>query len=241
MEKHEYEILRRVEDRHWWYAGLRGMLRQEIRRSGLAAGGRLLDIGCGTGANMALLGKEFRVTGTDFAAEAIAESAKRGLSRLARASCAALPFCDASFDAAIMMDVLYHRGVPDKVGALREARRVLKPGGLLYLNVPAYEWLRSSHDRAIHTDQRFTLGEIVRLLREAGLSPTFTTYWNTLLFPAAAAVRLMRKGRAGGESDLGGDGGESRIFSGALWLERRLIRWVPMPFGLSVFAAARRE
>ncbi|MEK7794580.1 MAG: class I SAM-dependent methyltransferase, partial [Candidatus Hydrogenedentota bacterium] len=185
--------------------------------------------------------REFRVTGIDFAAEAIAESERRDLSRLARASCAALPFRDESFDTAIMMDVLYHKGVPDKVGALREARRVLKPGGSLYLNVPAYEWLRSSHDRAIHTDQRFTRGEIVRLLREAGLSPTFTTYWNTLLFPAAAAVRLMRKGRAGGESDLGGDGGESRICAGMLWIERRLIRVAPMPFGLSVFGVARRD
>jgi hypothetical protein len=124
--------------------------------------------------------------------------------------------------------------------------RVLKPGGLLVMNLPAYEFLRSEHDVAIHTKQRYTRGRLRDMLREAGLQIHSLTYRNTLLFPVAAVVRLAKKlfrpRPAEARSDLKP---LPRVLNGALtvplWVENRLIRLgVRLPFGLSVYCTATK-
>ena len=170
-------------------------------------------------------------------------SRERGLHDLLCGSVSDLPVDDVSLDGVLMMDVLYHRGVPDKVAALREAARALKPGGLLLINVPAYQWLLSSHDTAIHTDKRFTRGELRGLLSEAGLRVERITYWNTLLFFPAVLVRLLRKNAVTEtKSDLSGYGETvlTHIFQVALGMERGILKVTSLPFGLSVFAVARK-
>lgn len=231
----------RVEDRHWWYRGLRALILAAAERH-VAPGSRILDIGCGTGANLAALSPAFDVVGIDFSPDALSPCRARKLKALARADAARLPFRPCSFKAALMVDVLYHSAVDDKVGALREGGRVLSPGGVLILNVPAYEWLRSSHDEAIHTGHRFTRGEVSRLLRESGFEPVDVGYWNSLLFPAISVVRTLRRGDGSRASDLEGyrEGLVTRGLSTVLSIERTARRVVPMPFGLSVFAIARK-
>ena len=141
-----------------------------------------------------------------------------------------------------MMDLLYHRDVSDTALALAEAARVLRPDGLLLVNVPAYQWLYSSHDRAIHTGRRFTRPELVALIESAGLEPLRVTYWNAILFPAIALLRLLRRNSSRQASDLEGYGGNAiaRILGGILALERTAMRLGNLPFGLSIFAVARR-
>ncbi len=232
--------MHRVEDAHWWYRSLRALIRSNLDAH--AGIGSVLDIGCGTGANLAMLGEDFEATGVDYSPDALRNCAHRGLNRVAQANALTLPFSSSSFDIALMMDLLYHRDVPDKHAALAEGARVLRPGGVLLLNVPAYEWLRSSHDEAIQTGHRFTRGEVVSLLESTGLQVLRVTYWNAALFPAIALLRFWRRHSTHSGSDLEGyrEGVAGKFLGGVLGLERALLRYVDLPFGVSIFAVAQR-
>ena len=242
MNPQEYETMYRAEDRHWWYEGLRKMIGNALSDYGPPDGSRFLDIGCGTGANMAMLSERYDIAGIDISSQALALCRARNIQQLARGSANAIPLAAEQFDAALMMDVLYHAAVSDKAEALREAYRVLKPGGLLLLNAPAYNWLRSAHDQAIHTDTRFTRAEIESLLDTAGFETERATYWNTLLFPLAGAARLWGKLRPREGSDLESPPGKlsNSLFQAILHAERLLLRYTNLPFGLSIFAVARK-
>lgn len=241
MTPDEYRRMFQAEQRHWWYRALRALLNQQRREFGSQDVAAVLDIGCGTGANLAEFPPNVRRFGVDLVSEALRFTQSRGTADLAKGDAVSLPFADAQFDTALMLDVLYHAAVVDKVAALREARRVLRPGGVLYINVPAYQWLTSAHDRAVHTGMRFTAGQLRALFVEAGLEPLRITYWNTLLFPPIAFVRLWGKKRPA-RSDL--ESAPSAlgnvICAGVLAFERALLRVTNLPFGVSIFATARR-
>lgn len=232
----------RVEDVHWWYRALRSLIRTAWKTHAQTPSGRILDVGCGTGANLAMFNGEAVATGIDYSEAALDRCRQRGLTRLARADAGSLPFASDSFDGVLMMDVLYHRDVSNIAGALAETERVLGPGGLLLANVPAYQWLYSSHDEAIHTGHRFTRSELVFLLRSAGLEPIRATYWNTFLFPAIALLRLWRRHSSHQGSDLEGysDSPIAPLLQAILAVERAAMRIGNLPFGLSIFAIARK-
>jgi SAM-dependent methyltransferase len=104
-----------------------------------------------------------------------------------------LPFADASFDLVTSFDVLYHRAVPDEQPALCETVRVLRPGGRLLIRLPAYEFLRSKHDRAVHTRRRYTATAARMLLEAGGFAVERCSYVNSLLFPLPLAQRLLER------------------------------------------------
>ena len=241
MTPDEYGRMFQAEQRHWWYRGLRRLWIQQRNGSGFAEVSSVLDIGCGTGANLAELSPNLRRVGVDLVSEALQFTRCRGITSVAQADAVSLPFADESFDAALMLDVLYHAGVREKATALREARRVLRPGGTIYVNVPAYAWLMSAHDRAVHTGTRFTSGQLRKLLVEAELEPLRVSYWNTLLFPPIALVRLAAKKRPA-RSDLESPPSAlgNLTCGGVLAVERAVLRVMDLPFGLSVFGVARR-
>src|SRR5438445_7215665 len=170
MERAQYAIMALREERHWWYAGMRrvalAVLGQALDgRSGL----RILDAGCGTGGTTVELRRFGEVVGVDLAWEALEPAHGRGLTALARASIETLPFGDATFDVATSFEVVYHLGVANDAAALSEIRRVLKPGGLFLLRVPAHDWLRGEHDRLVHTRHRYSRAENRRKLGAAVL------------------------------------------------------------------------
>ncbi len=178
--------------------------------------------------------------GLDFMPEALRFCRRRGVDRLIAASATDLPLADESFDVALSFDVFCNKSIKDKDAPVREICRVLRPGGVAFLNLPAYQWLRSSHDVHVHTDKRFTRGETVRLVHECGLEPVHATYWNTLLFPPILATRLWRKLFPPDGSDLATMPGDTanRVFGNVLSAELALLKLVPLPFGLSVFVVA---
>lgn len=243
MKSEEYEVMFRVENRHWWYVGLRSIIFEFWDRYMDAADPRVLDVGCGTGALVHALDSRAHVMGVDYEPLAIGFCRKRGITRCAVASALALPFGAEQFDAVMSLDVLCHRSIPDNDVPLQEFHRVLKPGGSLLMNLPAYAWLYSSHDVAVHTDHRFTRREVNRLLRRNSFELLRSTYWNTFLFPAIALVRLWRKLSHPQSSDLDYGSGEAvgGILGAVLALERRILRFTALPFGLSIFTVAQKR
>ena len=161
--------------------------------------------------------------------------------RLARADAGHLPLSNEVADVALLLDVLYHSDVGDRLGVLEEVRRILRPGGLVLINVPAYQWLYSSHDVAVHTARRFTRGKINGLLREAGFEILSSSYWNSLLLPAIVALRMVRRWLPERGSDLNPDtpGWVNRLLGAVLRVERRWMAWGTLPAGLSIFVVAQ--
>ena len=246
MDPEEYASIYRLEQTHWWYVGMRriALTLLEAHLPG-KHGLMVLDAGCGTGGMMLALERYGRVFGVDFSPLALRFCQQRGLDRAFQASVTALPFPSAAFDLVTSFDVLYHLGVSDDTEALREFSRVLRPGGLLLLRLPALEWLRSAHDHAVHTRHRYTAPEVKAKVAAAGFRVLRATYGNTLLFPIAAgarlAQRLMGRGQRAASDVQETAEMANRALSGVLALEARLLRRVDLPVGLSVICLAQKR
>jgi SAM-dependent methyltransferase len=204
--------------------------------------GRVLDAGCGTGGLLAVLrglpGVE--LFGLEYDAVAAPRAAAKSGAAVARGSINALPFADASFDAVLSADVLCHAAV-DPPTALAELHRVLRPGGLLVLNMPSYQWLLSAHDHRVHNTRRTTAGALRRDLAAAGFARVRARYWNGLLLPLMVVQRKVLARNKGGEtvSDVAAFPPlVDATFHALTELERRLR--LPMPAGGSVLAIAER-
>jgi SAM-dependent methyltransferase len=244
MRPEEYATLLRVEDEHWWYRQLRRVVRWHLDR--YAPGWRdaaILDAGCGTGANLAALEGRGRRVGLDYAPEALAGARTRSLPQLVRGDATALPFADASFGAVLSMSVIYHRWVRDPGAALAEIARVLAPGGVLLVDVPAYRSLYSSHDDAVMTARRFTAGELRALVERSGFEVLRVTHWMTLLFPAvwlARKLAFFAKGRDFESTEPTAAGGRNGALDALMRVEAALWKQAPLPFGVSIHCVARR-
>jgi SAM-dependent methyltransferase len=232
-----------VEDRHWWYVGVR----REVERSLEAVRPRgtdrlrILDAGCGTGGLLANLATPAWKVGVEISSQGVRLSRSRGLAHLVQGSVSALPFADRSFDAVVSIDVLCHSRVEERQ-ALEEAARVLRPGGILLAQVPAFDFLRGEHDAAVWTKRRYRRSEVSRLVSESGLALRRCRYRNALLFPAAAIVRLFHRRKISRDRARSDVRRVPRIvnalLSGVLAIERRFRG--SFPFGLSVFCVAER-
>lgn len=198
MQEHEYETMYQAEDRHWWYVGLRTVMFKLLDlprhpQSQALKQMRILDAGCGTGGTLNRLRAYPCAVGFDYSPIALSFCHKRGLNNVRPGSIGAIPFPDCEFDLAVSLDVMCDAGTPPESVILAELYRVLKPGGRLYLNLPAYSWLRGEHDLAAGVVRRYTAASLTALLRQAGFAVARLTYWNTLLFPLVLAVRLSSR------------------------------------------------
>jgi SAM-dependent methyltransferase len=199
MEPGEYALMDAVEDHMWWYRALRRRLLDAL----VGVHGTVLDAGCGTGGLLARLGSarpDLQLVGVEWADPACRRAAAKSGASLVRGTVNALPFRDACFDAAVSADVLCHRAV-EPARALAELRRVLRPGGRLVINMPAYMWLASTHDRRVHNARRHTAGQLRSLLLAAGFHRLRVGYWNSLLLPLMIAQRKLLV-RGAGASDV---------------------------------------
>ena len=242
MDKEQYELLYRLEETHWWYLGMRRMVDSLLMRYlDRSRPIRILDAGCGTGGMVRHLRRYGEVVGLDLSRDALDLCSRRGLPHLCQGSVETLPFSDSSFGLVTSFDVLYHQCVVDDRRAIAELFRVLEPGGLLLLRVPAYDWLRGAHDVAVHTRHRYSRRELAAKLRGAGFQLRKLTYANTLLFPIAAAKRLVEGTERPWRLDLELPPPPiNRALLGILSMESRLMRRVSFPWGLSLVAVAVR-
>ena len=196
MELEEFKIMYEAEDTHWWYRGLRGVMFSllGLNRPGTRKW-KILDAGCGTGGTLQALSNAgfANLEGFDLNPPAVEFCHERGLLFVRQGSITGIPFADNSFDAVVSNDVLNDAGTSNEITALSEMYRVLKPGGRVFLNLPAFNFLRSEHDRATDVTRRYTKGEISLKLREAGFRVKRVTYWNMFLFPVVVLVRIVRR------------------------------------------------
>jgi SAM-dependent methyltransferase len=186
----DYELqTHQAEDRHWWYRGRRTVLEGVIADLDLPPSARILDAGCGSGRNMIELRRHGTVTGVELSEASVEIARGRGAGEVVAGSVLEMPFPDASFDFAVSLDVVEH--LEDDLGALRELRRVIAPGGRLLLTVPAYQWLWSGHDEINHHHRRYTRRSLKRVAEAAGWKQARTTYFNSLLLPVAIVLRVL--------------------------------------------------
>jgi len=242
VERIEYERLAAVEERMWWFRALHDNLIAALAGAAAAPRRTVLDAGCGTGGLLLRLARalpDATLIGLDIDSGAAAVARGKSARPVCVGSVAALPFADASFDAILSADVLCHRAVDEKA-ALQQFHRCLGAGGLLVLNLPAYRWMLSRHDIAVHNARRYTRKSVAALLRAADFRPVYTGYWNTVLFPLMLATRKLLPARPGEDSDVKlYPAPVEALCRAATALERGLMRCgVRLPFGGSVVAVA---
>jgi len=188
----EYELqTHRAEDRHWWYQGRRRVLERVLERLGLPEHSRILDAGCGSGRNMVELARYGVVTGVELSGTSVALARERGAGEVLEGSVMNMPFDEGAFDLTVSLDVIEH--LQDDVGALRELRRVTKPGGALLVTVPAYQWLWSGHDVINHHHRRYSRRTLLAAAESGGWRLESSTHFNSLLLPVAILLRALER------------------------------------------------
>jgi SAM-dependent methyltransferase len=233
MEADEYARMDAVEDAMWWYRALHTRLLASL--SGLT--GPILDAGCGTGGFLARLPPSREAFGLEWNAQAAAMAGAKSGRPITRGSINALPFATGSIGAVIAADVLCHAAVKPAT-ALAEVRRVLRPGGKLIVNMPAFRALMSAHDAQVHNVRRMSAGETRDMLEQAGFRAVSVRYWNGLLLPLMIVQRKILA-RSSSRSDVAAfPPWLDRMFHAMTELERRLP--FPLPAGGSVLAIAER-
>ncbi|MFL6856805.1 MAG: class I SAM-dependent methyltransferase [Allosphingosinicella sp.] len=239
MERVVYDRMAQYADRHWWYRARREVLADLIaRRIRPPAGARILEIGCGTGPNLDMLARFGTVDAVEIdpAARAVAsQRLGRPVYDAPLPGLAGIP--EGAYDLVAILDVLEHVEA-DREALVAIAAR-LKPGGRILIAVPAHPWMWSAHDVVNHHQRRYTKTTLARVVAEAGLKLGFMGYFNSILFPLAAAARLA--GRMVRDEDSGDalpSAPVNFLFERLFRLERYAIGRLPFPPGVSIAAIA---
>jgi SAM-dependent methyltransferase len=247
MDPREYRQHFALEETHWWFRGRRSLAQRLLASClGRPAGIRILDAGCGTGANLLALAGSGEAFGCDISEDALRFCRQRGIKKIARADAARLPYKSGSFDLVTLFDVLYHKAVASDVAVLEEVRRVLRPGGSCLITDSALPILHGPHDEALGARERYTRRTLKKRVERAGLQVVRATYFYLFPFPAIFLVRqvqkLRRRARSAPLSDLA---------PVATWLNSvlaRVMTWeaamavrMSLPVGSSVVFLAQKK
>ena len=245
--EHLLRATARAEARHFWFRGLRAFSTPLLRRAlGGRRDARLLDCGCGTGANLDLLARFGRAYGFDLSAVGLRLGREAGRMRLARATVTAAPFPSASFDLVSSFDVLYSLEDGDERSAISEMYRLLRPGGYALVNVAAMEVLRGDHSVLSRELRRYSRADLRRRLEAAGFVVERITYTNATLFlPMAVGRALQRRRGLKGEGETEQEitvppAPLNALLTAAVTVESLWLRWFDEPFGSSLLCLARK-
>jgi SAM-dependent methyltransferase len=244
MDHDLYPLMAQVEDTHWWFSSRRAIVATVLSRLGLSPSARILEPGCGTGGNFAMLARFGEVYATDSDLEACKFAGARKIAVVEQGHLPdRIPFEDVTFDLVVMTDVLEHL-VRDRE-ALTALGLRLKPGGWVLATVPALPWLWSEHDDAHHHQRRYMASDLRALFERAGYTVVLLNYYNFLLFPLIAAARLMgrlRQSTPQREHDLRVHSGlVNSVLRTVFSSERFAIGHLAVPFGVSLLVVAQRR
>ena len=246
MQSHTYPLMYEVEGSHWWFVGRRTILEsflkqivEKIRNPQSAI--RILDVGCGTGANLEMLGKFGEAYGVDVSADALEFCRKRGLSQVEQGLAEDLPFAEESFDLVTALDVVEH--LDDDVAGLKEMRRVLRKGGRALFFVPAFMFLWGVQDNVSNHRIRYTKKQITERLRQAGFEIERATYANITFFaPVLAGRTLMKLTGIKPESENNVNVSALNPILGKFFgAERFWLKNFNFPFGVSIIVVAKKN
>ena len=240
MERVIYDRIRVLEGQHWWFTGRRKVLTGLLQDLPLPERARIIEVGCGAGGNIEMLRAFGDVTAIEPDEDSRAYVSQR-LNMPVQGGLLpdGLPVGPGGFDAVCAFDVVEH--VDDDEGAVKGLARLLDPGGFLVITVPAYQWMWSHHDELHHHKRRYLKQKIEALVRGAGLEVVRSTYFNTLLFPAAAAVRLAKRAVGNtSEDDKMPPRSVNALLSGVFGAEAGWLKRHSLPFGLSIIIIGRK-
>jgi SAM-dependent methyltransferase len=246
MQQHTYAIMYRVEGEHWWFAGRRRILEsfvrqicQDLKRDLGVARPRILDVGCGTGANLEMLSQFGDAEGVDVSMDALAFCRQRGLQKVRQGAAEKLPFEDGTFDLVTALDVVEH--LDDDVAGLIEMRRVLKRNGRALLFVPAFMFLWGVQDDISHHRRRYRIPELRSVVEKAGFEVERTTYANISFFAPILLGRALMKVtglRPASENNINVSA-LNGLLGRILGAESAFLRHMNFPFGVSAICVAR--
>lgn len=243
MSPEAYLEMAETESGHWWFVGRRAILSDLLHRLKLPEGARILEVGCGTGGNLKMLGKFGNVCAMelDHTAIELAEAKTPGRFCIKQGACPdQIPY-EGPFDLICLFDVLEH--IDQDIETLAALRSLLADGGRIILTVPAHQWLWSRHDTHLHHKRRYSRLELRSKASFAGLTVQMIGFFNTLLFPLAVATRIW--GRLTGSESMSGTSLPPRVLNSLLArtfsFERRLVGRVGLPTGVSLVATLTKE
>jgi SAM-dependent methyltransferase len=244
MDRIVYDRMAAHDSTHWWYRARRDILSDYLERYGALpppADARILEIGCGTGHNLPMLGRFGRVDAIEIDPAAREVAAERLGRPVGEAPLPGLPGVPRGrYDLVAVLDVVEH--IEDDVAALAAMRGLLAPGGKVLIAVPAHQWMWSAHDVVNHHHRRYSRKRLAAAVRAAGMRPEKLGYFNSILFPLAAGARLL--GRVTGRDDSDDSPPPplvNKAFEAVFRLERHLVGRVPMAPGLSLLTLAVPE
>ncbi len=239
MDRIVYDRMAAHDSTHWWYRARRDILADYLTRyAALPVAARILEIGCGTGHNLPMLATFGEVDAIEIDPAAREIASERLGKPVGAAPLPELPGVErGSYDLIAVLDVVEH--IEDDVAALAAMRACLAPGGKILIAVPAHQWMWSAHDTVNHHHRRYSKATLKSAIERAGLKPEKLGYFNSLLFPLAAAARLA--GRMSGRDDSDDSpppGPVNALFEKIFRLERHLVGRVPMTPGVSIVTLA---
>jgi SAM-dependent methyltransferase len=244
VEERFYTEYAELQDRHWWFVGRRrligAVLDAELPVAG-PNGRRILDVGCGTGTMLGELRRFGDVHGVDTESAAVEFCHSQGETEVELAAGGEVPHPDDSFDLVTLLDVIEH--VDDDQVLLEEAKRVTAPGGSVFVTVPAYGWMWGAQDEIAHHKRRYTRPQLRDSLARAGFRVERASYFNTLLFPPIAAIRLVRRALPE-PAELRSDfhynepGRLNAALTRVFARESAIVSKRDLPFGVSILALA---
>ena len=245
MQQHTYAIKNRVEDSHCWFVGRRAILEEFLRQiiqnpKSKIQNPKILDVGCGTGANLEMLAQFGESEGVDVSDDALEFCRAKGL-KVHKGLAEELPFPEESFDVVTALDVVEH--LDDDVAGLKEMHRVLKTGGKTLIFVPAFMWLWGVQDDISNHRIRYTKRQIVERLERAGFTIERATYANWTFFaPILAGRTIMKITGIKPESENNVNVSALNGFFGKIFSSERFwLKNFNFPFGVSIVITASKQ